>query len=882
MKSGKGEAMFGRRRSWREVLQACGDECDGMLARGFLTQHGAQPWRPNDADRAAAASLHIELTSRIATRQLGYSEGVEGATLASLHALFERARAICERNLAATAFETIVWHVLNTHLRPFVAHWHRRHEVGELRALDQTDEFRSQLTGVQAKLRHLDRVMLVIRDGEGAAPTPADTPPSPLDAELAAAFSWGLAAQEDGEEASAQVSARDEAEKAAIVSRRTHYGIRTDRAAVGLALSGGGIRSATFSLGVLMALARRGVLDQVDYLSTVSGGGYLGSFLINYLAGDAPPGCDPIGLRPREQPFGELDRHSPAIGHIRQSSRYLASRPSLDRVQLALMQVGGLLINLILLAAAVALAGLTFAAVADGLTSASAWVARWLGPDGPGQPAGLSPRSVALALLAFGLVIAPLCASRGPRWERFASWGLGFAALPLTGVICDTMLRAVGQVWRDSISTDPTRVAATLLAPVAVLTAGVIGERLLPAGKSLARLITMVAAPLFLLLIFLAASTGLAGAGLASPAIVLGATGVLVLFGASLNLNFTGLHRVYRDRLAAAFLVRASAGPSGIEHYARTRLSELADRVRAPYLIINCALNVPASTDPRMRGRLTDFFSITPHFCGSPLTGYHSTVAWEERNPAFGLATAMAVSGAAVSPQMGLQTKRPVSFWLALLNARLDWWIKRPDRRRALGPCGDYLARSLIGKINEKTAYLNLSDGGHIENLGLYELLRRRCKFVIAIDGEQDEKMTFQGMANLQRLASIDLGTSIDINLDDLRRSPDGLSRSHFQFSRIRYPNGATGYLLYLKLSLTGNEGEFLRRFQLDEPDFPHHPTLDQNFTEIRFEAYRSLGQHVGDKLFLPSIVGRLSTAERVDVPEWFGAIARSLLAQPT
>ena len=60
-----------------------------------------------------------------------------------------------------------------------------------------------------------------------------------------------------------------------------------------------------------------------------------------------------------------------------------------------------------------------------------------------------------------------------------------------------------------------------------------------------------------------------------------------------------------------------------------------------------------------------------------------------------------------------------------------------------------------------------------------------------------------------------------------------------------------------MKLSLTGNEGEFIRRYRLDEPDFPHHSTADQFFTEAQFEAYRSLGEHVGDKMFLPAQTGR-------------------------
>jgi hypothetical protein len=81
-----------------------------------------------------------------------------------------------------------------------------------------------------------------------------------------------------------------------------------------------------------------------------------------------------------------------------------------------------------------------------------------------------------------------------------------------------------------------------------------------------------------------------------------------------------------------------------------------------------------------------------------------------------------------------------------------------------------------------------------------------------------------------------------------------------------------------LKLSLTGNEGEFLRRFRLDEPAFPHHPTANQFFTETQFEAYRALGEHIGDKLFLRAIVGGLADSEDLQLEDWFGALGVAML----
>jgi len=190
----------------------------------------------------------------------------------------------------------------------------------------------------------------------------------------------------------------------------------------------------------------------------------------------------------------------------------------------------------------------------------------------------------------------------------------------------------------------------------------------------------------------------------------------------------------------------------------------------------------------------------------------------------------------------------------------------------------------MTGWINETGPWLNLTDGGHIENLGIYELLRRRCKYILAIDGEQDPKMTFKALTTLQRLAAIDLGVRIDIDLDNLRLNEQGLSRSHFRFCRIRYPKEGRGsdddfgYLLYLKLSLTGNEGEFIRRYRLDEPAFPHHSTADQFFSEAQFEAYRSLGEHVGEKLFLRAIVGNLADSKKVTIDKWFLELGKSLL----
>src|SRR4051812_13843370 len=107
----------------------------------------------------------------------------------------------------------------------------------------------------------------------------------------------------------------------------------------------------------------------------------------------------------------------------------------------------------------------------------------------------------------------------------------------------------------------------------------------------------------------------------------------------------------------------------------------------------------------------------------------------------------MAVSGAAVSPQMGLGSLPSLSALISFLNVRLNYWIRRPHARTLFSEPGfSCLLREMTGVgMSEDKAWISLSDGGHIENMGIYELLRRRCKFIISVDGEADPRSTFEG-----------------------------------------------------------------------------------------------------------------------------------------
>jgi len=342
--------------------------------------------------------------------------------------------------------------------------------------------------------------------------------------------------------------------------------------------------------------------------------------------------------------------------------------------------------------------------------------------------------------------------------------------------------------------------------------------------------------------------------------VLLGIFVLLLIYWLSVDINLIAANSFYRDRLSKAFLFRA--GNSGsVEHRDKQLLSELnGEGSAAPYHLINVALNLQGSRDPDLRGRVCDFFVFTKHFIGSERTTFAKTKEIERYDSNLDLGTAMAISGAAAAPNAGATTLKSLVFILTLLNARLGYWLPNPRvagstswlGRLALrrGPGPKYLLKESLGRLNDEGTYLNVSDGGHIENLGIFELLRRRCKFIIAVDSERDRELQFRGLVKLMIYARVDLGVSIDIDLDPIRKDAQGLSEKSSALGTIRYADGETGYLLYIKPSIKGGEYEYVRLYHSDNPDFPHESTAEQFFSEARFEAYRGLGYQIGDQLF--------------------------------
>ncbi len=250
------------------------------------------------------------------------------------------------------------------------------------------------------------------------------------------------------------------------------------------------------------------------------------------------------------------------------------------------------------------------------------------------------------------------------------------------------------------------------------------------------------------------------------------------------------------------------------------------------------ALSDPGGIDPKRDRRE----AYTGHGCG-PYIG-----------------TAMAASGAAVSPNWGYHTRPAVAALLAFFNIRIGCWTGNPRREKywkRYAPGAYYLLPEILGQTDDAGRYVYLSDGGHFENLGIYELVRRRMRFIIACDAGQDENYEFDDLANAVEKCRRDFGVEIKIDTAKVWKAKKSkYSKGHFAVGEITYPPPAdkhadkshtarTGYLLYIKSSLTGNESADVLGQRVHQPNFPHDPTVNQFFDETQFEVHRALGEHM-------------------------------------
>ena len=346
----------------------------------------------------------------------------------------------------------------------------------------------------------------------------------------------------------------------------------------------------------------------------------------------------------------------------------------------------------------------------------------------------------------------------------------------------------------------------------------------------------------------------------------LAAACLFILMKYVIDSNGTSFHRYYRDRIRNCFFLYRPA-PTTTKNDAadkRTpRISQLSDFV-SPYLLVNCTLNAQANIGGRVK-TVDEPFVIGTCYTGNETVGYARTVFFEDVvGHNFDLATIAAISGAVFSPVMGHYTISSFRFLMSVLSLRLGYWIPNPEQMTARKGCqpfgplakfvsapgrrvgGIYFLREMLGRLSARARFLYITDGGHTDNSGIFELLRRRCATIIAIDAEADPEGVFDNIVYLIELARSRLNIEIALKC----RTVGVEGGTHCAIGDISYPPsmnlpGAAGRLVYCKLSLTGDENWDLLCRRRASGEFPYHSTINQNYDELLFDAYMVLGAHI-------------------------------------
>ncbi|HWK11794.1 MAG TPA: patatin-like phospholipase family protein [Vicinamibacterales bacterium] len=528
------------------------------------------------------------------------------------------------------------------------------------------------------------------------------------------------------------------------------------------------------------------------------------------------------------------------------------------------------------------------AAAALGRVLAS-WVHGFLAREAYAHPAHFAvydlPIALALLFLQFsvfvGLASRDLSDEDREWWARAAAWILIAATVWLVvGTIS-----ILAPVWLDhlvkdlSISYGSERAGASVLTALSGASAYWLSARRSVEGgtwKTLQSAALALIAPLSVALLVVLVSDGdrvlLEGihrldifhemphpVGASLPEDVLALlilTLAATLLGRLISSTQFSLHDMYRSRLVRTFLgasrlarERSPSRFTGFDAGDELRIDALAAAGR-PLHIVNATMDLVGDRNIKVEQTKAASFTMTALHSGSRDTGYRPS---SDYAAGLTLGQAITTSGAAVSPNMGASSSPALTFLLAMLNARLGLWLGNPGRpgektwtlrTPAFGLTN--LVNEMLGRTTDKSRYVYLSDGGHFENLALYEVVARRCRYVVVSDAGCDAAYCFDDLANAIRRVRIDFGIPIEFP-----RGVDigsGHSISNWAVGAIRYsavdPLAEDGILLYLKPALTGNEPIDVLNYARSHAAFPQESTMNQWFDTAQFESYRMLGWH--------------------------------------
>lgn len=327
-----------------------------------------------------------------------------------------------------------------------------------------------------------------------------------------------------------------------------------------------------------------------------------------------------------------------------------------------------------------------------------------------------------------------------------------------------------------------------------------------------------------------------------------------------ININKFSLQAMYRDRLIRAYLGASNpkreankfTGFSDTDNFEMRTL----DPTLRPFHVVNMTLNVVAGDRLALQQRKAETFTATAFHCGNFQLGYRDS---EQYGGAISLGTAITISGAAASPNMGYHSSPVVGFIMTLFNARLGAWMGNPGAAggktwKMKGPESAIgsLVKEAFGLTTDTSEYVYLSDGGHFENLGLYEMVLRRCHSIVVLDGGCDDTFTYEDLGNALRKIRIDLRIPIvftDASSGPLRARKKRCSIATIQYSAVDGEDAPNGELIYIKPMCMGNEPPDVASYASANPTFPHQSTADQWFDESQTESYRMLGMHTIDEM---------------------------------
>jgi len=343
-----------------------------------------------------------------------------------------------------------------------------------------------------------------------------------------------------------------------------------------------------------------------------------------------------------------------------------------------------------------------------------------------------------------------------------------------------------------------------------------------------------------------------------------------------IDVNEVGVAALMRDRLTRCFLgaTRHAFGPHAVEPgRADSRLVDaiLPDGTMAgPLHLFNAALVLGSGGGA---GNVAPFEAsplyVGSHYRSEAPDGTADAVSAESTTSyargQFSIGQAMAASGLAEGPTDAPRSPL-VAFLLTAFGLRLSWWLPRPGLAARFNLLPAF--SELFGGVSRQSRHLLIGDGGRFDNLGAYQLIKRRCRVVVVVDAERDARFEFGGLMSLIRICKADLGAQVDVDIRAMMpKDASPWSEQRHAVGTVSYSDGTTTSLVYLKAAMTGDEPTVVRGYRASHPAFPQETVGHQLDSEDQFDAYRHLGFDVTSDAFQTALAKVPAASARDFVP---------------